>query len=133
MRKLLSHNFSKSQYAALIATGCDFFCLIILVEFFSIWYVPATTFAALLGAIVNFILGRYWCFKANEQHWPNQAMRYFWVALGSLFLNTMGVFLITELLVTQYLLSKILVSIIIGFAFNYPLHRFYVFKTQTAT
>jgi len=125
---MLSHSFSKAQIAALIATAVDFFCLIILVELFSVWYAYATAIAALLGAITHFFLGRHWSFVATSDHWRQQAMRYGWVSLGSLILNTMIVYGITELMGIQYVISKIIASVIIGIAFNYPLHRHYVFK-----
>lgn len=133
MKKVMSHSFTKSQVAALIATAVDFFCLILLVELFAIWYVAATALAALVGAITNFLLGRHWSFLASDDFWHHQAIRYFMVALGSLIFNTLGVFIITEELGFQYLISKTLVAIIIAMSFNYPLHRYYVFKTKTAT
>ncbi len=129
---MLSHSFSKAQIAALIATAVDFSCLIILVELFSLWYPYATAIAALSGAITNFLLGRHWSFVATGDHWKQQAIRYGWVSLGSLMLNTMMVYGITEMMGVQYVVSKIVASVIIGIAFNYPLHRYYVFKTKTA-
>jgi len=133
VKRLLSHSFTKSQIAASIATAFDFLCLILLVELFAIWYVAATAIAALIGAIVNFLLGRHWSFPASEDILHKQAIRYFWVALGSLLLNIFGVYALTEALNFQYLISKSLTAILVGFAFNYPLHRYYVFKLKTAT
>jgi len=133
VKKLFSHSFTKSQIAASIATALDFFCLILLVELFAVWYVAATAIAASIGAIINFLLGRHWSFPATDDVLHQQAIRYFWVALGSLLLNIFGVFALTELLNFQYLISKSLTAILVGFTFNYPLHRYYVFKLKTAT
>lgn len=133
MKRLYSHSFTKSQIAAFIATAVDFLCLILLVEILAVWYVASTAIAALIGAIVNFLLGRHWSFPASNEILHKQAIRYFWVALGSLLLNIAGVFALTELLDFQYLISKSLTAILVGFAFNYPLHRYYVFKLKTAT
>lgn len=131
--KILSHSFSKSQVAAFTATAVDFLCLVVLVEFFSVWYATATAIGAFIGAITNFLLGRHWSFSATEDLWHSQALRYGIVAIGSLVLNTLSVYALTEMLELQYLISKIIAALIIGVAFNYPLHRYYVFKTKTAT
>jgi len=125
---MLSHSFTKSQIAAFIATAVDFTCLILLVEGLAVWYVTATALAALAGAITNFLLGRHWSFLATDEHWKHQALRYVWVAVGSLLLNTYCVYLFTEILEFQYLISKCVAAVIIGIAFNYPLHKYYVFK-----
>lgn len=131
MKKLLSHSFTKSQVAAVIATTFDFVCLILLVELFAVWYVAATAIAAFVGAVINFLLGRHWSFLASDDFWHKQAIRYFWVALGSLLLNTFGVYALTEALELQYIVSKTLTAIFVGIAFNYPLHRYYVFKIKS--
>lgn len=125
---MLSHSFSKSQISAFIATAIDFICLVVLVEVFNVWYASATAMAALAGAISNFLLGRHWSFMATENHWHAQALRYSLVAIGSLVLNTFGVYALTEMLAIQYLISKVITALVIGVVFNYPLHRYYVFK-----
>ncbi|HFE38222.1 MAG TPA: GtrA family protein [Gammaproteobacteria bacterium] len=127
---MLSHSFSKSQIAALIATIIDFLCLIVLVELFQVWYPVAIAIAALLGAIGNFLLGRHWSFVATNGYWHHQASRYFFVSSASLILNTVGVYSLTEFAGLQYLISKSIVALIIGVVFNYPLHRYYVFRTH---
>jgi len=131
VKNILVNKFTKSQISAFVATAVDFILLIILVELFNIWYVFATALGALAGAIGNFLLGRHWCFDASDGAWRKQAMRYSFVAIASLFLNTYGVFLLTDGLEIQYVLSKILIALSVGVIFNYPMHRFYVFETKT--
>jgi len=125
---MLNHSFSKSQISAFIATAIDFICLVVLVEIFNVWYASATAIAALAGAISNFLLGRHWSFMATDDHWHGQAWRYSIVALGSLVLNTLGVYALTDLFTLQYLISKVITALVVGIVFNYPLHRYYVFK-----
>jgi len=124
--------FTKSQLAAIIATAIDFLCLVVLVELLNVWYVTATAIAALCGAISHFSLGRWWSFKDSDTSWRKQASRYTLVSISSLVLNTIGVYLLTEGLALQYLLSKIIIAIVIAVGFNYPLHRYYVFTHHSA-
>lgn len=124
-------SFKRSQVAALIATAVDFGSLVFFVEVIKIWYVAATAMGAFLGALTNFTLGRIWSFEAKEGAISEQALKYFMVSLGSLLLNSAGVWLITEWLHFHYQLSKIVTAIAVGVFFNFPLQRWYVFKLKS--
>ena len=121
-------SFSRAQLASGLATGADFGLLFLLTEFFHVWYVPATAAGAASGAIVNFMVNRHWSFSATHDIWHSQAIRYAIVSAGSLLLNTGGTYFVTEFAHVHYSVSVISVSIIIGFLFNYPLQRGWVFK-----
>lgn len=121
-------SFSRSQIASLLATAADFGLLFSLVEFFHVWYVAATALGALLGAVTNFLLNRHWSFRATHGQWHGQAYRYALISGTSLVLNSGGVYLLTDHLKIHYSISVIIVSILVGFFFNFPLHRHYVFK-----
>ena len=70
------------------------------------------------------------------------AIRYLIVWGGSIFLNTSGIYLMTELLKkiisfaefptyfadNIFIISKIVVSLLVGFFWNYNMHRFFVYK-----
>jgi putative flippase GtrA len=121
-------SFSLSQASSAVATGSDFGLLFLLTEHFHVWYVIATACGAFTGALVNFLLNRYWTFKAAHDEIHHQALRYALVSGGSLLLNTGGVWLLTESTHLHYSISVILVSTLVGFFFNYPLQRHFVFK-----
>lgn len=125
---LLSHTFLKSQITAILATIVDFVVLFILVEFLQIWYVSAAAIAAFCGAVTGFSLGRHWAFIAKYDKWHQQALRYVIVAVGSMALNTIGIYVITDGLNFHYMTSKVVISIVVAIGFNYPLHKYYVFK-----
>jgi putative flippase GtrA len=118
----------RSQIASLSATLVDFGSLVFLVEIGRIWYVAATATAALLGASVNFFLGRHWSFVAEHDSIQGQALRYTAVAAASLVLNSSGVYLLTDHLGLHYLISKAITAILVGLLFNFPLHRRFVFR-----
>lgn len=121
-------SFSRSQVAAAVATGVDFGLLFGLVEVFHLWYVVATALGALAGGITNFLMNRHWSFLATHRAASHQMWRYTWVSLASMGLNTLGVYAMTESLHIHYGISVLLVSTLVGVAFNFPLHRHYVFR-----
>ena len=120
--------FAFAQVAAFAGTVVDFLLVIFLTEVVGIWYVASNALGATGGAITNFVLGRYWVFSAAQKKMFTQAFRYFLVAAGSMMLNTLGVYLLTEFTVLHYLASKIIVAIFIAFTFNFFLQKNFVFK-----
>lgn len=121
-------SLTRSQVAAAVASAVDFVVLLVSVEFLAIWYVAGTAIGAFVGAATNFFLGRHWSFRASSGAMRAQALRYALVSLGSLLLNTLGVFVLTDWGDFPYPVSKITVSVLVGLLFNFPLHRVFVFR-----
>lgn len=82
------------------------------------------------GGITNFYLGRHHVFKVSHQQVASQGVRYSVVWLGSLLLNAAGMYLLADVAHANYLLSKLVVSLLVGFGFNYPLQLYFVFRTK---
>ena len=131
LRPSLMVSLRRSQIASLTATVVDFASLIFMVEVCGVWYVAATAMGAALGALVNFFLGRHWSFAAGEQPVAGQALRYAMVALLSLVLNSLAVYLLTAYGNIYYALSRVIAAALIGLLFNFPLHRRFVFGRRT--
>lgn len=120
-------SFSRSQVAAFIASMIDYGLVFGLVELGHVWYVIAVATGAFAGAVSNFMLNRHWSFKAANDAWEGQAFKYALVSGGSLALNTGGVYVATDGLRLHYAASVIVVSLLVGFTYNYPLQRYFVF------
>lgn len=120
--------FLKSQAASLIASGVDFLVTIFAVEILGLWYVAATVIGTISGGITHFAIGRNWVFNAADKNIPTQATKYFLVWNGSLLLNASGVYALTHYLGLNYIFSKITVSLLVGFFYNFILQKRYVFK-----
>lgn len=118
----------KAQAASAAGTTVDFLVTIGLVEGLHCWYLLATALGNAAGGITNFYLGRHLVFKATQQRARLQGVRYLVVWLGSMLLNAGGVYLLTELLHANYLLSKVAVSLVVGIGFNYFMQLYFVFK-----
>lgn len=124
--------FVKAQTASIIATIVDFVVTILLVNLLKLHDDVATTMAAatgtITGGIVNFLLGREWVFLATHQTRTVQAGRYFLVWTGNLLLNAGGVYLLIHYGDMKVIYAKVLVSVLIGFSYNYFLQKKYVFR-----
>lgn len=125
-------SLTRSQVSAGIATAVDFGLLFFLTELAHVWYVLAVAAGAFAGAVTNFLINRHWSFKAGDERLRPQAFRYAWVSASSLALNTGGVWAVTEGFRIPYGYSVVMVSLAVALAFNYPLHRYYVFRREAS-
>ncbi len=111
-----------------MATVVDFLVFILLTEVFEVWYVVTTFISAISGGIAAFILNRNWAFMGRDGHISQQAKRYFSVWGSSILLNTSGLYLLVESTNIDAIVSKIIVSVVVGLGFNFLMNRFFVFK-----
>lgn len=122
--------FLKAQAASLAGSAVDFLTTICLVEGLHAWPVAATMLGNVAGGITNFYLGRNHVFKVSQHRAASQGGRYAVVWLGSLLLNAAGMYVLTDVAHANYLLSKLVVSLLVGFGFNYPLQLYFVFRSK---
>lgn len=120
--------FFKAQAASFTATAVDFAVTIVLKEWVHCWYLLASMLGTISGGFVNFSMNRRWVFNARDKriHW--QAVKYMMVWTGNLVLVSGGVFLFTNYGGYSYLVSKIIVSVVVGTLYNYMLQKHFVFK-----
>jgi putative flippase GtrA len=122
----------RTQATALLATLVDFGTLFFLTEVAGLYYVASATCGALLGAVTNYVTNRLWAFDhGHHSGVAPQAFRYAVVSAASLALNVGGVFLFTEVAGLRYGYSKAITSLAVALLWNYPLHRYFVFKEVT--
>ena len=119
--------FLRFQFTAIIATSLDFLITILLKEKFGLNYSLAVGLGAATGAITAFAINRYWVFRSLEKHPIEQGIRYLFVAVGSVFLNTLGTFILTETMQLPYIVSKGVVAMLIGFTYSYYFSKRFVF------
>jgi putative flippase GtrA len=134
--------FLRAQLSSQLASITDFLVTIVLANVFSLFYVYATFIGSICGGITNCIVNYRWTFKSMNVKKRYVAIRYLVVWGGSILLNTSGIFLVTELLYkipwleevsdliydNVFIISKIVVSLIVGIAWNYNMHRLFVYK-----
>jgi putative flippase GtrA len=120
--------FLKAQAASITATAVDFLTTIILVKFFGCWYVLGSAIGTIAGGVTHFSMGRHWVFEATDGKIHSQALKYFLVWAVYLLISTGLVFFITNYSGINYIISKILVSVLMSVSYNYFLHKKFVFK-----
>ncbi len=118
---------SQHQLAALLATGLDYCVMIACVSLFGLSPVTGTVLGALVGAVTNFTLGRLWVFDARKGSLRGQALRYAMVSTLSLCCNAGGEWLLVRVGL-QYVLARLVASLVVGVSWNFPMHRHFVFR-----
>ena len=122
-------SFLRYNVSAGTASICDFLMLIFCKEILGIYYVTATFLGAVTGATIAFILGRNWTFISKDGKVSSQGMRFLLVVSGSVMLNTVGVYIFTDVfLVPHYTISKVMVAVMVGLCYNFPMQRYFVFR-----
>ena len=120
--------FIKANVASLSASAFDYMVTIALVTFFQVDPFKASITGTVGGGILNFFMGRIWVFQSRDVLLHHQALKYLLVWVGNLFLNAGGMFLLLKVLHLHYLPSKIAVSLIVGFGYNYFMQKKFVFR-----
>ena len=124
--------FLKAQAAAITGSVIDMLVFFVMAHL--IGKTPdelsiATAVGAFCGGLVNFMIVRKWVFSDGQKGAHVQAGRYMLVWAGSIFLNARGVYFVTTYFATiNFLVARILVSILVGVTYNYFLQKRFVFK-----
>ena len=120
--------FIKAQAASLTASLVDLLVTILLVRAFGVWYVSASIYGIICGGITYFTLCRNWVFEATTRKTALQIFKFVLVWNGNLLLNAAGLFLVTNYTGINYIVSKIMVSVLVGVSYNYLLQKYFVFN-----
>ena len=81
-----------------------------------------------LGAVVNFLINRYWSFSSSKNSVGSQLWKFVIVVAGSIALKSSGIHLLVDVMKWNFILSKLGVELLVSLGFNYPLQKFWVFK-----
>jgi putative flippase GtrA len=122
------NTFIKAQTASLVSTAADFSAVIILIEILHCLVVPAGVIGNVMGAVVNFKMGKNWVFDPSDKKKPGQALIYtvFW--FGYLTLSALGMYFMEHFTSLHYIISKVVISLIICFTYNYYTQKNLVFN-----
>ena len=121
----------RHRAGALVATAVDFAIMIGSVELLHLDPVLSTAAGALCGALASFLLGRTWIFHRTDAGASGQMLRYAMVSGASLGLNSLGEYVLVVRLGVAYILARVIVALVVGNLWNYPLHKFFVFGKKT--
>jgi putative flippase GtrA len=117
---------------AVLSTGVDYAIMVMCVEAARLHPVPATVVGATCGAITNFLVNRSFTYQASGGQVREQAWRFALVSGASLGLNALGEYTFHDLVGLQYMLARVITSVIVSNGWNYPMLRFFVFSRRTS-
>lgn len=121
--------FAKAQVAAFTGGVSDYLLMIVFTELFTIHYTISIILSGLIGAVVNFSINRYWSFASIERAPIGQQLSKFaLVVAGSIVLKSGGTYLITQYMISDYRISRLVAELFVSYFFNYMLLRYWVFK-----
>ena len=120
--------FVKAQLSAQVATLVDFLVSLLLAEVLGMYYVVASFLGALIGGLVNCGVNYRWVFNAEGLKKKYVVLKYFAVWTGSILLNTLGTYSLTELSGQYFLIAKALVAVCAAVLWNYQLQRLFVYR-----
>ena len=121
-------SFLRYNASAYTASICDYGMFLFCLMLFDVYYPIATFIGACTGATIAFLLGRNWTFKNKDVVITKQSVKFLFVVAGSILLNTVGVYLITENLLIDEKISKVIIAVLVGVCYNFPMQRYFVFK-----
>ena len=123
--------FSQHQISAAAATAVDFAVMIVCKSGLGLTPAMATAIGSLFGAVISFTLGRRWVFQSAHGDIRGQALRYAFVSTLSLIFNSRGEKLFVALGL-NYILARVLLSVVVGMLWNFPMHRYFVFRDRSS-
>jgi putative flippase GtrA len=121
------YTFIKAQAALIAGSLADFLFTILMVQVFHCWYVTGSIAGNIAGAAAQFILSRNWVFNAGKQKMPVQLIKFALMWAGNIALSAAGVYSLTRYFNLHYLLSKLIISILLGVSYTYLLSKKFVF------
>jgi len=106
----------------------DFGILFTLTEFLNIHYLISACIAFLFGIITNYILSVKWVFNSNKikNKWF-EFLFFSLIGLVGLALNQILLWLLTDIFLLYYLLSKIITSFVLYF-WNFYVRKIFLFN-----
>lgn len=120
--------FFRANLSSTVATGIEW-VLVTGLLLFRIHYLTAAAVGAASGAFTDFSLKRHWAFdRLRKGGLHHEGIRYLLVSSGSLLLNLLVAYLLVEYLGSPKVPGVIGASLVVGFLWNYPLHRNFVFR-----
>lgn len=116
----------RNVVAAVLATATDFGAVVLIVAALGAPAWLATAAGCFVGGVVNFGINRVWTFGSRGAP-VAEASRYTLVSVTSALLNAGGVAVLLLLPNLDYRLAWAIARLAVFVAWNYPLHRDYVF------
>ena len=125
--------FLRAQVAAFIGGITDYGLMILLTEVCKLHFTFSILISGTIGAIINFSINRFWVFKNQSgysSHINSQLFKFALVLLGSISLKSFGTLVLQKAFQIDYRIGRLITDSFVSYGFNYPLIKYWVFKTN---
>ncbi len=119
--------FIKVQIGSILGSAADFMITILCTELGLSWYLISNFIGNCAGGSIQFILSRRWIFKNSKTGIPLQILKYVLFFLGNILLSGAGIYAFTQFLHINYIISKLLSSVLLGISYNFFMQKHFVF------
>jgi putative flippase GtrA len=119
--------FIKVQIGSILGSAADFLITILCTELGFSWYLLSNLLGNCAGGVIQFAFSRRWIFKESKAGVQVQLFKYMIFFLGNLLLSALGVYLLTQFLHINYIVSKLICSVSLGLSYNYLMQKYFVF------
>jgi putative flippase GtrA len=124
--------FLRANLSSVLATGVDW-ALVTALVLGHLHYLGAAAVGAAAGAVTDFSLKRHWAFDRKEKgQLQAEGLRYLAASGSSLGWNLAAAWALVGGLGASPVPGVIAASALVGVAWNYPVHRWWVFRDASA-
>lgn len=121
--KYLEEQFIKYLIIGFINSGLRLFIFLGLTEYVGMWYILSNTISEIVSLCTSFIINNYWVFKSQDSTiTKKKTIAYSTLYIFNYTVSSIILFLLTDIIEFNYILSKVLVMAII------PLYNFVLIK-----
>jgi len=122
-------SFGKAQISAFLGGMVDYAIMVFCAELLGLHYIIGIIVGGIIGAGVNFSLNKYWTFSYEQKsNLRSQLLKFGCVVIGSIALKSVGTYTLTEILLLDYRISRLIIDLLVSLGFNYTMQRFWVFE-----
>ncbi|MCM0667037.1 GtrA family protein [Flavobacterium tyrosinilyticum] len=125
--------FLQAQVAAFLGGITDYGLMILLTEVCKLHFTFSILISGTIGAIINFSINRFWVFKNQfgySSRINSQLFKFALVVLGSISLKSSGTLILQKVFQIDYRIGRLITDSFVSYGFNYPLIKYWVFKTK---
>jgi putative flippase GtrA len=122
--------FIKVQIGSILGSLADFLVTILLTELGLSWYLFSNIAGNCTGGVIQFTLGRRWIFKNSKTSISVQTIKYIAFFLGNIILSSAGIYLFAHYFQINYIISKLICSVLLGVSYNYFVQKYFVFSVN---
>ena len=124
-------SFFRYNASAMTASAFDFGITLLCKEVLGFHYLVSVFLGALSGGTIAFTLGRNWTYLSKNEKPQTQGAKYLVIWVGSILLNTFGVYFLAEIIglgEEHYIYWKVITATLVGALYNFPMQRYFVFR-----